>query len=666
MVASATESANSAGDAASPASGEQPEIARNPPREELEDVWRIALHSVLAHFNKLSSDFGSEGQHTSGELYRFRKSDFVSECSNNNLTLKPFRGKPSQIDAKHLPALLDFGQDGPALLLEKSRQHELKVVLLGAGGGVLFLSPQQVDRRNTNTVYLIQTADLPRSDAAPPTFKTKNKQSTSRWHTIALSTTEIIAPATALVILLYVNNSSLSISNQQALLLITGVITLDLYGRVILAYFSQVLFSERASQIHTSKVSAFFHNGHVPDGTTTEVPCISLWPLLARFILACSALLLLPDIQLATAAVLLFVINTAVFTLRPKRAAILHENIETNLFTTANRKALRALGLLETQWQKIYPQMRRDEKQFTALDAFLFALSRSLFLSAILFILWIAVSASNNTAPLDVAGLLIAFVLLRMTEPIVFLSSKRKINEVKSVYEAKKIRHGSFQLSLAKNGERFNSFLSVSAGEKVAALGGSIAIRGELIETIAGLKISNRWQCRIEGTKTQRIDPIELAQNICYIDWQLPFLPISLRENLTPSGAMLDDSTIIEGLEQCGALDIFDSAGFSLDMNAAEIAEKIPRGACHHLHLARVFLNHPPLVILEDPTAQMDAAQEEHFINALEEHLLASQTLVFSTSRAAPLRLAKRLVSLQGYKILTDTRNDYHKALEST
>jgi ATP-binding cassette, subfamily C, bacterial LapB len=70
--------------------------------------------------------------------------------------------------------------------------------------------------------------------------------------------------------------------------------------------------------------------------------------------------------------------------------------------------------------------------------------------------------------------------------------------------------------------------------------------------------------------------------------------------------------------------------------------------------LTRALLGQPGLILLDEPTAAMDPALEQHVIQALLRALRPEQTLVCVTHKPAVLHAMDRLVVLDRGRIVLD------------
>ncbi len=98
-----------------------------------------------------------------------------------------------------------------------------------------------------------------------------------------------------------------------------------------------------------------------------------------------------------------------------------------------------------------------------------------------------------------------------------------------------------------------------------------------------------------------------------------------------------------------------DSEG--LDKQVGERGEALSRGQRQSVALARALLNDPPLLIMDEPTASLDAHAENQFIHSMK-FAAKERTLVMITHKMALLQLVDRVIVMDKGRIVMDGPRD--------
>ena len=108
----------------------------------------------------------------------------------------------------------------------------------------------------------------------------------------------------------------------------------------------------------------------------------------------------------------------------------------------------------------------------------------------------------------------------------------------------------------------------------------------------------------------------------------------TIRENLLVAKADASDEELIAALEKAALRELVERLPQSLGTQLAELGDSLSGGERQRLGLARVFLQDAPLLLLDEPTSNLDALSEASVLKALQENR-ADKTVVIVTHRAS-------------------------------
>ncbi|WP_028021882.1 type I secretion system permease/ATPase [Enterovibrio calviensis] len=203
---------------------------------------------------------------------------------------------------------------------------------------------------------------------------------------------------------------------------------------------------------------------------------------------------------------------------------------------------------------------------------------------------------------------------------------------------------------------------TVHAGEKIAILGKNGTGKSTLIKMLAGLYQPTVGSLRFDGVDAKQIHPADLRRNVGYVAQDVTLFMGTIRENIMfgtrqVTGHQLNRAVQLSGV---GLFTSQDSEG--LDKQVGERGEALSRGQRQSVALARSLLNDPPLLIMDEPTASLDAYAEKQFIDAMT-FAAKDRTLVMITHKEAILSLVDRVIVMDKGRIVMDEPRD--KALQN-
>ncbi len=194
--------------------------------------------------------------------------------------------------------------------------------------------------------------------------------------------------------------------------------------------------------------------------------------------------------------------------------------------------------------------------------------------------------------------------------------------------------------------------LHIRAGERIALLGGNGAGKSSLLRLFAGLADPSSGRLLLDDVGIEQIDPSDRRQNIGYLPQDVALLYGTLRENLNLENADLSDDELFEALDGVGLGEWVRNHSLGLDMPIHGNAS-LSGGQRQAIGLARVLLQDPPIVLLDEPTAAFDQTSEKHVLEYLREWL-KGRTLVLVTHKKSMLELVERAIVMRQGRVIMD------------
>jgi ATP-binding cassette subfamily C protein LapB len=106
-----------------------------------------------------------------------------------------------------------------------------------------------------------------------------------------------------------------------------------------------------------------------------------------------------------------------------------------------------------------------------------------------------------------------------------------------------------------------------------------------------------------------------------------------------------------------GAHDFIGQLSGGYDVTLADRGEGLSGGQRQAIAIARALVRPRPMLVFDEPTSAMDVASETALIARLEGEL-AGRTMVIVTHRQSMLRLATRVILLDGGQIVAQGPRD--------
>lgn len=187
----------------------------------------------------------------------------------------------------------------------------------------------------------------------------------------------------------------------------------------------------------------------------------------------------------------------------------------------------------------------------------------------------------------------------------------------------------------------------VAQGQCLALLGPSGAGKTTILNLIQGFWDCDKGEVLIGGRSVRNLSDEVLRQIISVVGQKTYLFNASIRDNLRLVSPDADDAALWQALTQASLADEVRAFPAGLDTLVGELGTRLSGGQARRIAIARAFLSHAPLILLDEPTEGLDASNTDMVLNALKE-LVKGKTTLLVTHQIQPLILADSRLVLEG------------------
>ncbi|CAH2031736.1 thiol reductant ABC exporter subunit CydD [Trichlorobacter ammonificans] len=202
----------------------------------------------------------------------------------------------------------------------------------------------------------------------------------------------------------------------------------------------------------------------------------------------------------------------------------------------------------------------------------------------------------------------------------------------------------SFRYGGSRGGVR-EITLILPAGGITALAGESGAGKTTLARLLAGLVRPEAGRILIDGRDLNECAPASWHARLAWVPQAPYFTAATIRENLLLGSPDADEAEIAAALEAASAASFIARLPQGLDTRLGDRGAGLSGGELKRLALARACLRRAVLLILDEPTAGLDADNERLVCQALQ-RLAGKRTVLLISHREATLACADRVVEL--------------------
>ena len=159
--------------------------------------------------------------------------------------------------------------------------------------------------------------------------------------------------------------------------------------------------------------------------------------------------------------------------------------------------------------------------------------------------------------------------------------------------------------------------LDLPAGATVALVGPTGAGKTTAAHVLLRFLEPDAGAVLVDGVPLARLAPEEWRSRVAWVPQRPRLLEGSVRENLRLARPQASAEQIRRALELAQLDGVVDGLRLGLDTPIGEGGERLSGGEAQRLALARAFLKDAPVLVLDEPTAQLDPESEDAILDAL-------------------------------------------------
>ena len=199
--------------------------------------------------------------------------------------------------------------------------------------------------------------------------------------------------------------------------------------------------------------------------------------------------------------------------------------------------------------------------------------------------------------------------------------------------------------------------IAITPGQSIAVLGANGSGKSTLLKVLSGLYSPDSGRVLIDGTDMAQVDPRDLRRNIGYLSQDVRLFTGSLRDNLNMNQLERNDERLLTALDFAGLGEFVRGHHKGLDLQITDGGGGLSIGQRQSIGWARLWLQDPSIVLLDEPTAALDQTLERTLVSRLETWL-QGRTAVIATHRMPILSLTNRTLILQAGRMVVDGPRD--------
>jgi len=193
--------------------------------------------------------------------------------------------------------------------------------------------------------------------------------------------------------------------------------------------------------------------------------------------------------------------------------------------------------------------------------------------------------------------------------------------------------------------------LDLPAGKRLALVGPSGAGKTTLANLLLRFWDYSRGEITLGGCDLRQISPENARRCFGVIAQKTYLFTGTLRDNLLLACPSASNEVIETALVKAGLLEWVAELPSGLDTWAGERGIQISGGERQRLAIARCLLQDAPILLLDEPTANLDALTEARLLDSLSD-VMQGRSVLWITHRLAGLEMVDEIAVMQNGRIV--------------
>jgi thiol reductant ABC exporter CydD subunit len=185
----------------------------------------------------------------------------------------------------------------------------------------------------------------------------------------------------------------------------------------------------------------------------------------------------------------------------------------------------------------------------------------------------------------------------------------------------------------------------LNTGELVAVVGPSGCGKSTLLAVLLKFRTPDAGSVSVNGIDLADIEPHSWRHMIGWVGQRPHLFAASVDENIRLGRPSATDHQVRVAARQAAAEEFIDALPDGFSTRLGEHGVGLSVGQRQRIAIARAFLCDAPLLLLDEPTASLDAEAEEVVVDSLTS-LIANRTVLFTSHRPTLFMRADRIISM--------------------
>lgn len=185
-------------------------------------------------------------------------------------------------------------------------------------------------------------------------------------------------------------------------------------------------------------------------------------------------------------------------------------------------------------------------------------------------------------------------------------------------------------------------------GDGLGVIGTSASGKSSLARLLVGLWMPDKGTVRLDGATFDQWERDELGQYLGYLPQKVSLSGGTIRQNISRFDDAVSDEEVVAAAKLAGVHDLILQLPDGYSTRLDDGSYVLSGGQAQRIALARAVLRQPPLVVLDEPNANLDAQGDAALTRAILALRQAGSCVVVMAHRPSAIAAVNKVLMLNG------------------
>ncbi len=196
-----------------------------------------------------------------------------------------------------------------------------------------------------------------------------------------------------------------------------------------------------------------------------------------------------------------------------------------------------------------------------------------------------------------------------------------------------------------------NTSLNIKKGEKIALIGESGIGKSTFIKLIMRFWDVNSGDIKLDDIDIKEVNTKSLRNSQRLVSQETYLFNESIRDNIKIGNKYASEEKVIEASKKASIHDFILTLPKGYDTKVGELGGNLSSGEKQRIGLARAFLKDSDVLILDEPTSNLDALNEGEILKSINENC-KDKTIILISHRKSTTAICDKVYKLENKKIV--------------